>query len=115
MPVGLEDPAQAADAEDAARTGTDAGAGLAPRRTSVAMAVLMSILFLTFLDNTVISASLSDIQSGLHAGVTQLLALTASGAMLLASAVVGFFTARSARRRRAGGDAHSPVVAAGPG
>ena len=33
------------------------------------MAVICFILFLTFLDNTVISATLSDVQSGLHAGV----------------------------------------------
>jgi hypothetical protein len=36
------------------------------------MVVLLSILFLTFLDNTVISATQSAVQSGLHAGVAHL-------------------------------------------
>jgi EmrB/QacA subfamily drug resistance transporter len=86
LAVGLEDPAQAADtADDSARTGPDSGAGLAPKRPHLAMAVLMSILFLTFLDNTVISATLSDIQSGLHAGVTQLQWVVSGYALTFAS------------------------------
>jgi EmrB/QacA subfamily drug resistance transporter len=54
----------------------------------VALAVLMVVLFLTFLDNTVVSVALGSVQSGLHAGVTSLqwvvsaYALTFSGAML---------------------------------
>jgi EmrB/QacA subfamily drug resistance transporter len=55
---------------------------------SVALAVLMVVLFLTFLDNTVVSVALGSVQSDLHAGVTSLqwvvsaYALTFSGAML---------------------------------
>ncbi len=54
----------------------------------VALGVLMVVLFLTFLDNTVVSVALGSVQSDLHAGVTSLqwvvsaYALTFSGAML---------------------------------
>jgi MFS family permease len=54
----------------------------------VALAVLCTVLFLTFLDNTVVSVALGSVQSALHAGVTALqwvvgaYALTFAGAML---------------------------------
>jgi len=54
----------------------------------VALAVLMVVLFLTFLDNTVVSVALGSVQSDLHAGVTFLqwvvsaYVLTFAGAML---------------------------------
>src|SRR5438067_7377522 len=37
-----------------------------------ALAVLLAILFLTFLDNTIVSVAIGDINNDLHAGVTQL-------------------------------------------
>src|ERR1700736_2134842 len=37
-----------------------------------ALAALCAVLFLTFLDNTVVSVALADIQTTLHSGVTQL-------------------------------------------
>jgi EmrB/QacA subfamily drug resistance transporter len=85
LAVGFEDPAHPADRGDPA--GPDAGpeGTSAPKRPHLAMAVLMSILFLTFLDNTVISATLSDIQSGLHAGVTQLQWVVSGYALTFAS------------------------------
>ncbi len=49
------------------------------------LAVICFILFLTFLDNTVISASLSDIQSSLHAGVAQLQWVVSGYALTFAS------------------------------
>jgi EmrB/QacA subfamily drug resistance transporter len=49
------------------------------------MAVISFILFLTFLDNTVISATLSAIQSGLHAGVAQLQWVVSGYALAFAS------------------------------
>ena len=61
------------------------------------MAVICFILFLTFLDNTVISATLSDVQSGLHAGVAQLqwvvsgYALTFASLMLMAGTLGDLF------------------------
>jgi MFS family permease len=55
---------------------------------SLALAVLCTILFLTFLDNTVVSVALGSVQTDLHAGVSSLqwvvgaYALTFAGAML---------------------------------
>jgi EmrB/QacA subfamily drug resistance transporter len=55
---------------------------------AVALAVLCVVLFLTFLDNTVVSVGLGNIQTQLHAGVSSLqwvvgaYALTFAGAML---------------------------------
>src|SRR3982075_889993 len=37
-----------------------------------ALATLCAILFLTFLDNTVVSVTLANIQTSLHSGITQL-------------------------------------------
>jgi EmrB/QacA subfamily drug resistance transporter len=54
----------------------------------IALAVLCIVLFLTFLDNTIVSVALGNIQSQLHAGVSSLqwvvgaYALTFAGAML---------------------------------
>jgi EmrB/QacA subfamily drug resistance transporter len=54
----------------------------------IALAVLCIVLFLTFLDNTVVSVALGNIQGDLHAGVSSLqwvvgaYALTFAGAML---------------------------------
>ena len=39
---------------------------------SVALGVLVAVLFLTFLDNTIVSVALGSVQSDLHAGVTAL-------------------------------------------
>jgi len=41
-------------------------------RQPLALAVLMVVLFLTFLDNTVVSVALGSVQGDLHAGVTAL-------------------------------------------
>ncbi|HTW08161.1 MAG TPA: MFS transporter, partial [Acidimicrobiales bacterium] len=43
-----------------------------PRDDRWALAVVCAVLFLTFLDTTIVSVALSDVQSRLHAGVTQL-------------------------------------------
>jgi EmrB/QacA subfamily drug resistance transporter len=85
LAVGVEDPAHLSELEGAAQPGSGSGETIAPRRPHLAMAVLMSILFLTFLDNTVISATLSNIQSGLHAGVTQLQWVVSGYALTFAS------------------------------
>src|ERR1700727_3464877 len=58
------------------------------RGRPLALAVLCTILFLTFLDNTVVSVALGSVQTDLHAGVSALqwvvgaYALTFAGAML---------------------------------
>jgi EmrB/QacA subfamily drug resistance transporter len=62
--------------------------GLGSRAQMVALATLCAVLFLTFLDNTVVSVGLANVQSSLHAGVTSLqwvvngYALTFAGLML---------------------------------
>ena len=38
----------------------------------MSLAVLSMVLFVTFLDNTIVAAALSDIQTSLHAGITAL-------------------------------------------
>ena len=44
----------------------------AARQYPAALTVLRIVLFLTFLDNTVVSVALGSVQSDLHAGVTYL-------------------------------------------
>ncbi|HEY2316384.1 MAG TPA: MFS transporter [Streptosporangiaceae bacterium] len=57
---------------------------------SLALAVLCVILFLTFLDNTVVSVALGAIQSELHAGVTALQWVVGAYALTFAGAMLGF-------------------------
>ena len=73
------DPADPSDTE----TGEDGGPQL--RMPHFGMAVICFILFLTFLDSTVISATLADVQSGLHAGVAQLQWVVSGYALAFAS------------------------------
>ncbi len=46
--------------------------GLGSAAQALALATLCGVLFLTFLDNTVVSVGLANVQSDLHAGVTSL-------------------------------------------
>ena len=46
--------------------------GLGSAGQAVALATLCAVLFLTFLDNTIVSVGLANVQSDLHAGVTSL-------------------------------------------
>jgi EmrB/QacA subfamily drug resistance transporter len=46
--------------------------GLGTRAQSIVLATLCIVLFLTFLDNTVVSVGLANVQSTLHAGITSL-------------------------------------------
>jgi EmrB/QacA subfamily drug resistance transporter len=57
---------------------------------SLALAVLCVILFLTFLDNTVVSVALGNIQSELHAGVSSLQWVVGAYALTFAGAMLGF-------------------------
>ena len=50
----------------------DYGAAAAGGRRRSALATLTAVLFLTFLDTTIVSVALADVQSSLHAGVSQL-------------------------------------------
>ncbi|HLI37385.1 MAG TPA: MFS transporter [Streptosporangiaceae bacterium] len=55
---------------------------------SLALAVLCTLLFLTFLDNTIVSVALGDVQTTLHAGVTQLQWVVGAYALVFASAML---------------------------
>ncbi|MGH9043338.1 MAG: MFS transporter, partial [Acidimicrobiales bacterium] len=67
--------------------------GLGSPAQALALATLCIVLFLTFLDNTIVSVGLANIQSGLHAGVTSLqwvvngYALTFAALMLAAGSL----------------------------
>ncbi|HXW39228.1 MAG TPA: MFS transporter [Acidimicrobiales bacterium] len=84
------------------RTATTGAPDVAPEltRPHLGMAVICCILFLTFLDNTVISATLANVQSSLQASVTQLqwvvsgYALTFASLMLMAGTLGDLFGRR---------------------
>lgn len=65
--VGPPNPTNGAVAGLDTKTG-----GLGSPAQAVALATLCAVLFLTFLDNTVVSVGLADVQSSLHAGITSL-------------------------------------------
>ena len=52
---------------------------------SLALGTLCALLFLTFLDNTVVSVALGDVQTSLHAGVTDLQWVVGAYALTFAS------------------------------
>jgi MFS family permease len=56
----------------------------------VALAVLCTILFLTFLDNTIVSVGLGAVQVGLHAGVSSLQWVISAYALTFAAAMLAF-------------------------
>jgi EmrB/QacA subfamily drug resistance transporter len=57
---------------------------------SLALAVLCTILFLTFLDNTVVSVALGSVQADLHAGVSELQWVVSAYALTFAAAMLAF-------------------------
>jgi len=59
--------------------------GLTARRRPLALASLCTILFLTFLDNTVVSVALASIQQDLHGGVSELQWVVGAYALTFAS------------------------------
>ena len=60
------------------------------RRARRALYTLCGILFLTFLDTTIMSITLADVQSTLHAGVTQLQWVVNAYALVFASLMLPF-------------------------
>jgi EmrB/QacA subfamily drug resistance transporter len=58
----------------------------------VALAILCTLLFLTFLDNTVVSVGLGSVQADLHAGVLALQWIVGAYALTFASAMLAFGT-----------------------
>jgi EmrB/QacA subfamily drug resistance transporter len=65
-------------------------AGTAMRRRPVALAILCTLMFLTFLDNTVVSVALASIRSELHAGVSSLQWVVGAYALTFAAFMLGF-------------------------
>jgi MFS family permease len=57
---------------------------------AVALGVLCTILFLTFLDNTIVSVGLGAVQVGLHAGVSSLQWVISAYALAFAAAMLAF-------------------------
>jgi EmrB/QacA subfamily drug resistance transporter len=76
---------------------TPASDGSASRSRSLALATLLFVLFLTFLDNTIVTVVLAHVQSDLHSSVSQLqwvvngYALTFAGLMLSFGAIGDLF------------------------
>jgi EmrB/QacA subfamily drug resistance transporter len=64
--------------------------GVAWRRRPVALAALCTLLFLTFLDNTVVSVALASIQADLHAGVSALQWVVGAYALTFAALMLTF-------------------------
>ena len=62
----------------------------APQRRPLALASLCTVLFLTFLDNTVVSVALASIQSDLHGGVSALQWVVGAYALTFASFMLAF-------------------------
>jgi EmrB/QacA subfamily drug resistance transporter len=56
----------------------------------IALAVLCVVLFLTFLDNTIVSVALGNIQTQLHAGVSSLQWVVGAYALVFAGAMLAF-------------------------
>jgi MFS family permease len=69
-----------------AERGPAAGAGT----RALALAALCTVLFLTFLDNTVVSVALGSVQGQLHAGVTALQWVVSAYALTFAGAMLAF-------------------------
>jgi EmrB/QacA subfamily drug resistance transporter len=73
--------------------GTEAEGGVgtaaAPGGRRPALATLSAVLFLTFLDTTIVSVALADVQSSLHAGVSQLQWVVNGYALTFASLMLG--------------------------
>ncbi len=75
----------------AGQKGTDVGR-LSSRSRSLALATLLFVLFLTFLDNTIVTVVLANVQSALHASVSQLQWVVNGYALTFASLMLSFGT-----------------------
>ena len=72
--------------------GVPAERAAAPRHGSrgLALGVLTAVLFLTFLDNTIVSVALGSVQAELHAGVSALQWVVSAYALTFAGAMLAF-------------------------
>jgi EmrB/QacA subfamily drug resistance transporter len=76
------------DQESFIRTRPEAPARARRGGRSLALAVLCTLLFLTFLDNTIVSVALGSVQTTLHAGVADLQWVVGAYALTFASAML---------------------------
>src|SRR5215472_9206775 len=83
------DSAQAAPGVAGAAVGES---GILIRHRPLALATLCSVLFITFLDITIVSVALAGIQTQLHAGVSALQWVVGAYALTFASAMLMFGT-----------------------
>ncbi len=72
------------------QNGSDTGG--VSRSRSLALATLLFVLFLTFLDNTIVTVVLANVQSGLHASVSQLQWVVNGYALTFAALMLSFGT-----------------------
>src|SRR6202035_644852 len=75
----------------ALQNGSDINDGMS-RSRSAALATLLFVLFLTFLDNTIVTVVLANVQSELHASVSQLQWVVNGYALTFASLMLSFGT-----------------------
>jgi EmrB/QacA subfamily drug resistance transporter len=75
----------------ALQNGSDINGGMS-RSRSAALATLLFVLFLTFLDNTIVTVVLANVQSELHASVSQLQWVVNGYALTFASLMLSFGT-----------------------
>ena len=75
----------------ALQNGSDISDGMS-RSRSAALATLLFVLFLTFLDNTIVTVVLANVQSELHASVSQLQWVVNGYALTFASLMLSFGT-----------------------
>jgi EmrB/QacA subfamily drug resistance transporter len=73
------------------RSGSNGSGGIS-RSRSAALGTLLFVLFLTFLDNTIVTVVLSHVQSDLHASVSQLQWVVNGYALTFASLMLSFGT-----------------------
>ncbi len=84
-PVAARGPGDLAALSPDAGTEPSSAPGAPVRARSFGLAVLCTILFLTFLDTTIVSVALADIQQRLHAGVSPLQWVVNGYALVFAS------------------------------
>src|SRR5215470_20446620 len=85
--------AAAAEGTRADERGTAVGeSGILIRHRPLALATLCAVLFITFLDITIVSVALAGIQTQLHAGVSALQWVVGAYALTFASTMLTFGT-----------------------
>jgi EmrB/QacA subfamily drug resistance transporter len=85
-------PIEKAQALSQAEAAAEIGIRLRPMRRRLGLATLLLVLFLTFMDNTVISVTLANVQSTLHTGISQLQWVINGYALVFASFMLLFGT-----------------------